>query len=73
VETEDQLKLLRDENCDQIQGYYFSRPVPAAEFGAMLRDGKRLALDDDPDLLPPTVVSLAHKAVPAAAHATVVR
>jgi len=58
VETADQLKLLREQQCDQIQGYYFSRPVPAAEFGAMLRDDKRLALDDEAALLPPPVVNL---------------
>ncbi|SEL24775.1 putative bifunctional diguanylate cyclase/phosphodiesterase [Ruminococcus albus] len=32
VETEGQLKLLRDADCDLVQGYYFSRPVPANEF-----------------------------------------
>ena len=32
VETEAQLRLLRDAGCDLVQGYYFSRPLPAAEF-----------------------------------------
>ncbi len=32
VETENQLKLLRDAGCDLVQGYYFSRPLPAEEF-----------------------------------------
>ena len=32
VETENQLRLLRDAGCDLVQGYYFSRPLPAAEF-----------------------------------------
>ena len=32
VETEGQLKLLRDAGCDVVQGYYFSRPLPADEF-----------------------------------------
>jgi len=31
VETGPQLQLLRDEGCDEVQGYYFSRPVPADE------------------------------------------
>jgi diguanylate cyclase (GGDEF)-like protein/PAS domain S-box-containing protein len=31
VETEDQLDYLRAENCDQIQGYHFSRPLTAAQ------------------------------------------
>src|SRR5204863_4273007 len=29
VETEDQLKFLHLLRCDQIQGYFFSKPVPA--------------------------------------------
>ena len=29
VETEEQLTLLRQHQCDAAQGYYFSRPVPA--------------------------------------------
>ena len=32
VEDEHQLEILRQEGCDYIQGYYFSRPVPAEEF-----------------------------------------
>lgn len=31
VETAEQVELLRDCGCDQIQGYYFGRPVPATE------------------------------------------
>lgn len=31
VETEDQLNLLRSSGCDYIQGYYFSKPLPALE------------------------------------------
>ena len=29
VETRSQLEFLTDAGCDRIQGYYFSRPVPA--------------------------------------------
>ena len=32
VETENQLKLLKERGCDIIQGYYFSKPVPPEEF-----------------------------------------
>ena len=32
VETANQLRLLRDAGCDLVQGYYFSRPLPADEF-----------------------------------------
>lgn len=31
VETKKQLDFLREENCDMIQGYYISRPVPRHE------------------------------------------
>ena len=34
VETEDQLRFLMDHGCTQAQGYYFSRPLPAAEISA---------------------------------------
>jgi diguanylate cyclase (GGDEF)-like protein/PAS domain S-box-containing protein len=43
VETAEQMAFLRDLGCDQLQGYLFSQPVPAAEFETMLREGKRLA------------------------------
>jgi len=36
VETEEQSRLLRLLNCDEMQGYLFSRPVPAAEMAALL-------------------------------------
>ncbi|MCX5512032.1 EAL domain-containing response regulator [Kaistia algarum] len=36
VETESQLQLLRSEGCDEGQGYYFSRPVPADEFAGWM-------------------------------------
>jgi EAL domain-containing protein (putative c-di-GMP-specific phosphodiesterase class I) len=44
VETAEQMNFLRELGCDQLQGYLFSQPVPAADFASMLRDGKRLTL-----------------------------
>lgn len=32
VETIGQLEYLRDQGCDEIQGYYFSKPLPAEAF-----------------------------------------
>lgn len=32
VENEEQMKTLRELGCDYIQGYFYSRPVPKAEF-----------------------------------------
>ncbi|MNX67234.1 Oxygen sensor protein DosP [compost metagenome] len=37
VETRAQLDFLKERRCDGYQGYYFSRPVPADELGALLR------------------------------------
>ncbi|MGP4073691.1 EAL domain-containing protein [Piscibacillus sp. B03] len=31
VECEEDLKFLNQENCDEVQGYYFSKPVPNTE------------------------------------------
>jgi diguanylate cyclase (GGDEF)-like protein len=42
VEREAQLAYLRRHNCDEIQGYYFSRPVPGPEFHAMVLQGRAL-------------------------------
>jgi diguanylate cyclase (GGDEF)-like protein/PAS domain S-box-containing protein len=36
VETEEQLTLLGSRDCDYMQGYFFSPPVPAAQLGDML-------------------------------------
>jgi len=44
VETEEQLLFLRSHECDEMQGYYFSRPVPAEAFTQLLREGRRLTL-----------------------------
>ncbi len=37
VETEQQLNFLLGEGCNQVQGYYFCKPVPANTFSDMLR------------------------------------
>lgn len=36
VENEAQLDFLRLEGCDEVQGYYFSRPIPAEDVTAFL-------------------------------------
>ncbi len=38
VETEQQCSFLRDNDCDEMQGYLFSRPVTAERIEAMLRE-----------------------------------
>ncbi|HEV7799482.1 MAG TPA: EAL domain-containing protein, partial [Burkholderiales bacterium] len=42
VETASQLAFLTSHDCDQMQGYYFSRAVPEAEMTDMLRQNRRL-------------------------------
>ncbi|SCA57713.1 putative Diguanylate cyclase [Candidatus Terasakiella magnetica] len=42
VENDTQLEFLRENGCDYIQGYYFSKPVPADEFEKLLQEGATL-------------------------------
>jgi diguanylate cyclase (GGDEF)-like protein/PAS domain S-box-containing protein len=66
VETDGQLRLLATQGCDEIQGYYFSRPLPEAAMVALLSahstldlaplarsTGQRsvLLIDDEPHVL----------------------
>jgi EAL domain-containing protein (putative c-di-GMP-specific phosphodiesterase class I) len=39
VETRAQLAFLQAHQCDEAQGYYFSRPVPPPQFARLLRTG----------------------------------
>jgi EAL domain-containing protein (putative c-di-GMP-specific phosphodiesterase class I)/FixJ family two-component response regulator len=42
VETSSQLSFLSSHGCDEMQGYYFSKPVPEPEITEMLRQNRRL-------------------------------
>jgi EAL domain-containing protein (putative c-di-GMP-specific phosphodiesterase class I) len=44
VETLEQLTFLRAHQCDEAQGYYFSRPVPADDLAAYLAASRGLVL-----------------------------
>ncbi|KRB84615.1 hypothetical protein ASE07_04255 [Noviherbaspirillum sp. Root189] len=37
VETEEQVAFLREHQCDEMQGYFFSKPLPAHDFASLLR------------------------------------
>ncbi|BCB27455.1 hypothetical protein SKTS_23410 [Sulfurimicrobium lacus] len=65
VETEAQLNFLRTRGCDEMQGFYFSKPLPGAEFEQLLRERRKLVfpaaaelpvqtlllVDDEPSIL----------------------
>ena len=38
AETVEQVQYLRDKGCFEVQGYFFSKPLPAIAFAAFLRD-----------------------------------
>jgi diguanylate cyclase (GGDEF)-like protein/PAS domain S-box-containing protein len=42
VETREQVRFLTERGCDEMQGYYFSRPVNAEAFTALLRERRNL-------------------------------
>ena len=41
VEDEQELAFLCEHDCDEIQGYFFSKALPKADFEALLKSGKR--------------------------------
>lgn len=44
VETQAQLEFLCSHGCDEIQGYYFSKPLPVDDITEALRTGRSLVL-----------------------------
>ncbi|HET6718150.1 MAG TPA: EAL domain-containing protein, partial [Rhodocyclaceae bacterium] len=64
VETEAQQDYLRMQNCDEMQGYFFSRPLPVEDFNRLVEAGTclppasaeaamrtLLLVDDEPSIL----------------------
>lgn len=45
VETEAQLRFLREQNCDILQGYYLSKPMPADKFEQFIITGAHRKLE----------------------------
>lgn len=45
VETSEQVLFLRKRGCDSMQGYYFSKPLPAEEFACLLQQGRKLDIE----------------------------
>jgi EAL domain-containing protein (putative c-di-GMP-specific phosphodiesterase class I) len=49
VETDAQLAFLKNEGCDEVQGFYFSRPLPTGEIAELFaKDFSRFPCDFDP-------------------------
>ncbi len=44
VETEEELKFLLEQGCDAMQGYLFSRPIPARDFEELLQVNQLLPI-----------------------------
>ncbi len=49
VETEAQFNFLRGKGCDELQGYFFSKPLPADEMTSLLHEKRCLEMDDITD------------------------
>ena len=47
VETRDQLARLREIGCDYVQGYYFARPMPCAEFEILLKERSLASMEEE--------------------------
>lgn len=54
VETKEQMSFLLKPGCDEVQGYFISRPVSAAELTELLKSGWRM----NAEMQEPTVVDL---------------
>ena len=46
VETQEQLDILKARGCDEIQGYYVGRPMPARAFAEYVREVGSIGSDD---------------------------
>jgi EAL domain-containing protein (putative c-di-GMP-specific phosphodiesterase class I) len=44
IETEEQLEFVRAAGCTEFQGYFFSKPRPAAEITQLLQSEARMAV-----------------------------
>ncbi|SDY03290.1 EAL domain-containing protein [Eubacterium barkeri] len=44
VETLEQVTFLRDMGCECVQGYYFARPMPAADYEVLLEEHQNLEI-----------------------------
>ena len=55
VETAEELAFLCERQCDEVQGYYFGRPMPAHQFASLLKAG----IPERAFIAPPSAASAA--------------
>ena len=48
VETRDQMRFLERRGCDEMQGYYFSKPLPAEQLTVYLREHEAASWESGP-------------------------
>jgi EAL domain-containing protein (putative c-di-GMP-specific phosphodiesterase class I) len=53
VETREELEFLKAHDCDMIQGYYFSRPLPWQDFTALLKERQKNNPTSSNNIRPP--------------------
>ena len=46
VEDEHHIEFLKANHCDEVQGFYYSKPLPAEEFSAYYRNYSKLVHSD---------------------------
>ncbi|HCT64994.1 MAG TPA: diguanylate cyclase [Lachnospiraceae bacterium] len=46
VETHEQVERLRNMDCNYVQGFYYAKPMPAEDFGSLLKNSE---IDDEED------------------------
>jgi EAL domain-containing protein (putative c-di-GMP-specific phosphodiesterase class I) len=42
VETPEQLRFLKEQGCDEIQGYIYSTPLAPEQFEALVKENRQL-------------------------------
>ena len=67
AETAEQVALLRSQHCDEVQGYFYSKPLAAQDFRAKLKAASQTASQDRQSVeLPTSPFGLRAKPRPAA-------